>query len=148
VLILDRFEGYMAIIKHHNGSTFELPTYLLPDNAKEGDVINIIVDEVATIRKEKNTQKMSFKIFMEIFENKDFVNPIKLFRDKNGYNRYSFAGLINSNLTTLKKVENGDCKDTTAFEIIKKIVRQFNDVDEKEMIRKYLEYKCQKSILD
>jgi DNA-binding XRE family transcriptional regulator len=141
MLIIEKFEGYKAIIKHHNRNTFKLPRYLLPDNVKEGDVIKIIVNEVVTRRKEKNIQKLSFKKFMEIYENKDFVNPIKLFREKNGYNRYKFASLINSNLTTLKKVENGYCKNTTAFEIIKKIVKQFNDVDEKELIRKYLDYK-------
>lgn len=56
MLILDRIEGYMAIIAHNNGSTFELPRYLLPDNIKEGDVIKIIVDELNTRKRkvEKN----------------------------------------------------------------------------------------------
>jgi DNA-binding XRE family transcriptional regulator len=131
---------HMAIIKYHNGSIIELPRHLLPDEIK-GDVIKIIVDEAATRKREKNTQNLSFKTFMEIFESKDFINPIKLFRKENGYSRYRFAGLIKSNTTTLKKVEESDCKNTTAFEVIKKIAKQFNDVDEKEMIWKHLEYK-------
>jgi len=118
---------HMAIIKYHNGSIIELPRHLLPDEIKG--------------KREKNTQNLSFKTFMEIFESKDFINPIKLFRKENGYSRYRFAGLIKSNTTTLKKVEESDCKNTTAFEVIKKIAKQFNDVDEKEMIWKHLEYK-------
>lgn len=63
MLIIDRFEGYMAIIKHHNGSTMELPSHLLPNNAKEGDVIRIIVDEVATQKRKKKINKLNDELF-------------------------------------------------------------------------------------
>jgi DNA-binding XRE family transcriptional regulator len=98
---------------------------------------------VATKSREKHTQDLSVDTFKEIFIDKgdNITNPIKAYKEKNGYSRYRFARLVKSNTTTLEKVERGDCKDIIAFEIIKGMAVQFDDVNEKEMVIKYLEYK-------
>ena len=62
MLILDRIEGYIAIIED-NGSTMEIPARYIPDNAKEGDVLKIAVDEVATKRYKKKSRKLIDDIF-------------------------------------------------------------------------------------
>ena len=62
MLIIDRFEGYMAVIEN-KGSTFKLPIHLLPEDAEEGDVLRIIVDEVATKRRKDKINKMSDDLF-------------------------------------------------------------------------------------
>lgn len=62
VLVIDRFEEYIAIISH-NGTTFEIPKYYLPDNAKEGDVIKIIIDEVATRKRKKKVNMLANELF-------------------------------------------------------------------------------------
>ncbi|MGE5579239.1 MAG: DUF3006 domain-containing protein [Bacillota bacterium] len=42
-LIIDRFEGNLAVIEYE-GKTFTLPRALLPRDAKEGDVLNFTVE--------------------------------------------------------------------------------------------------------
>ena len=41
-MIVDRFEGELAIIELENGEFIDLPKKILPNNANEGSVINII----------------------------------------------------------------------------------------------------------
>lgn len=59
-LIIDRFEGEFAIIEIENGQTINCPKAMLPDNAKEGSILNITVDNDATEKKlQKNTARMN-----------------------------------------------------------------------------------------
>lgn len=59
-IIIDRFEGNMAIVELPNGKTIDCPRELLPSNAKEGSIINILVDEKATNEKlEKSTARLN-----------------------------------------------------------------------------------------
>ncbi len=62
MLVIDRLEEYMAIIEY-NGHTYELPRYLLPDNVKEGDVIKITIDKIATKKRKKKIKKLSDDLF-------------------------------------------------------------------------------------
>ena len=62
MLVIDRLEGHIAIIKN-KGSTIEMPRHYLPDNAKEGDVIKIIVDEVATGKRRKDVEELEDDLF-------------------------------------------------------------------------------------
>ena len=65
------------------------------------------------------------------------MNPIKQIRLNKNFTINKFAELINSNFPTLKNAEQGNCKDVTSFNIIKKICLQYNDIDEKKLIRAY-----------
>lgn len=59
-LIIDRFEGDFAVIELPNKQMIDCPKVLLPDNAKEGSILNITVDETATEEKlKKNTERMN-----------------------------------------------------------------------------------------
>ena len=44
-VIIDRFEGSYAIVEMENKKTADLPIELVPKGAKEGTVINIVIDE-------------------------------------------------------------------------------------------------------
>lgn len=58
MLIIDRFEGNWAILEYSAGDvTFNIPRELMPDDAKEGDVINISINV-----DKKATEKQSSKI--------------------------------------------------------------------------------------
>ena len=40
-LIVDRFEGEFVVVEMPGGNTIDLPRWLLPNGAKEGDVIQV-----------------------------------------------------------------------------------------------------------
>lgn len=64
-MIIDRFEGDFAVIEADNGKIYEIPKAILPRNAKEGSLIEIIVKEKETeYRKNKMKEKMNslFKV--------------------------------------------------------------------------------------
>ena len=64
-IIVDRFEGNIAMIELENGQMIDCPKALLPANAKEGSIINITVDENATNEKlQKVTERMN-KLFKD-----------------------------------------------------------------------------------
>jgi hypothetical protein len=47
-VIIDRFETDWAVVTLKNGTTVDMPRILLPDEAKEGDVIVIRIDRART----------------------------------------------------------------------------------------------------
>ena len=64
-IIVDRFEGNIAVVELENGQMIDCPKALLPDNAKEGSIINITVDENAINEKlQKVTERMN-KLFKD-----------------------------------------------------------------------------------
>jgi len=64
-VIVDRFEGNIAVVELENGQMIDCPKALLPDNAKEGSIINITVYENATNEKlQKVTERMN-KLFKD-----------------------------------------------------------------------------------
>ena len=59
-IIIDRFEGDFAVIELPNGQMIDCPKAILPNDAKEGSVLEIIVDEKATNDKlQKITKRMN-----------------------------------------------------------------------------------------
>lgn len=66
LLIIDRFEGDWAIIECEHG-TFTLPKSLLPEGAKEGDVIelSVSVDEKATVQQRRKARSLLDYFFDE-----------------------------------------------------------------------------------
>ena len=59
-LIIDRFEGNIAVVELPNGTMINCPRDLLPDDAKEGSILTITVDNDATNKKlQENTARMS-----------------------------------------------------------------------------------------
>ena len=66
MLVIDRFEGSWAVIEYGK-RTFNLPRALLPENAKEGDLINLAVtiDQKGTITRKKSVDKLAGRLFEE-----------------------------------------------------------------------------------
>ena len=56
---IDRFEGEFAVIELDGGISADMPRILIPDGAKEGDVLEIRLDEKETsLRKQRISQKL------------------------------------------------------------------------------------------
>ncbi|SJZ77164.1 DUF3006 domain-containing protein [Selenihalanaerobacter shriftii] len=64
MLIIDRFEGERAIIEGDK-EVFEVPKSVLPQEAKAGDVIKIIVDKDATEERKKRIGELSDDLFTD-----------------------------------------------------------------------------------
>lgn len=62
---IDRFEGSIAAVVSDDGKTYNIPKALLPENAKEGDIINIIVDEKKTGNKKNEVRNLLNDLFDE-----------------------------------------------------------------------------------
>lgn len=54
--IVDRFEGEYAVIELSGGKTVNIPKSILPENACEGSIINITVDETETAKRKEKMQ--------------------------------------------------------------------------------------------
>jgi len=53
-IIIDRFEGDYAVVEIENGTTVDMPKVLIPKEAKEGDVLEILINQEETkTRREK-----------------------------------------------------------------------------------------------
>ena len=64
-IIIDRFEGNIAVVELEDGSIIDCLKAILPPNAKEGSIIDITVDEKATEEKlQKVTERMN-KLFKD-----------------------------------------------------------------------------------
>lgn len=63
--IIDRFEGNFAIIELPNGQMIDCPKTMLPDNAKEGSILNITVDEKTTKEKLQTVTERMNKLFKD-----------------------------------------------------------------------------------
>ncbi len=64
-MIIDRIEGVFAVIELENGKTVNMPTELLPDNAKEGDVLSIKVDNSITTKRENRLKNKMSNLFTD-----------------------------------------------------------------------------------
>jgi hypothetical protein len=53
-VIIDRFEGDFAVVELANKETVNMPRVLLPEGAKEGDIIDIVLNQQGTL--ERKTQ--------------------------------------------------------------------------------------------
>lgn len=64
-LIIDRFEGNFAVVELPDGRMIDCPKSLLPNNANEGSILNITVDETATNDKLKRVTERMNKLFKD-----------------------------------------------------------------------------------
>ncbi|MGM0410687.1 MAG: DUF3006 domain-containing protein [Bacillota bacterium] len=62
MLIIDRFEGDKAVVES-SGGTFEINKSEIPNNAKEGDVLKIIVDKEETSTRRQAIKELSKELF-------------------------------------------------------------------------------------
>ena len=64
IVIIDRFEEDWAVLEYE-GIVFNVPRALLPDDAKEGDVINIIleINRQETHKKREIIRKLEDELF-------------------------------------------------------------------------------------
>ena len=62
MLIIDRFEGDKAIVESSD-ATIEIDKSEIPKNAKEGDVLKIIVDKEETSTRRKAIKELSKELF-------------------------------------------------------------------------------------
>ena len=56
--VIDRFEGDFAIVELTDGKTVELPKVVLPDGAKEGDTVKVIIDADKTAQSKKEIENL------------------------------------------------------------------------------------------
>lgn len=61
-VIIDRFEGEYAVVEIEKGICINVPKVMFP-NSKEGDVINIEIDEKETEERRKHIQKLMNNVF-------------------------------------------------------------------------------------
>lgn len=66
--VIDRFEGEFAVIETDDKKVMNIRRIILPENAGEGDVIDLesmTVDEKETLRRKENIQKLAEKMFRD-----------------------------------------------------------------------------------
>lgn len=61
-IIIDRIEGEYAVVEIENGKLINVPKELFP-NAKEGDVINISINNEETNKRKENIEKIMNDVF-------------------------------------------------------------------------------------
>ena len=57
-VIVDRFEGELAVVELPDRTMLNMPRSLLPGETKEGDVIDINVNEAATQKRRETISKL------------------------------------------------------------------------------------------
>ncbi len=62
-LIIDRLESDFAVCEYEEGKTLDLPRALLPAEAKEGDVLCILIDEQATKERKNYAETLRNRLF-------------------------------------------------------------------------------------
>ena len=63
--IIDRLEGEYAILEIREGEFSQMPKRLLPDAAKEGDVVIITVDKQETEQRKQRIEGLMDKLFVD-----------------------------------------------------------------------------------
>jgi hypothetical protein len=58
-LIIDRFEGDYAVVELPDRTFVNIPKKVLPEEAKEGDIITITVNKSETERRKDNIRKLA-----------------------------------------------------------------------------------------
>ena len=62
-VVIDRFEGEIAVIELENGNMVDIPKKILPNNAKEGSIVNITCDEKESLLSRDAAKKKMHSIF-------------------------------------------------------------------------------------
>ena len=58
-IIIDRFEGEYAVVELPNRRMVDLPLIIVPAGAREGDTLDISVDEDETERRRKRIEQLT-----------------------------------------------------------------------------------------
>ncbi len=61
--IVDRIEGDNAVVELEDGKTADIPLILLPENIREGTVINVSADKSETEKRRENIDSLAKKLF-------------------------------------------------------------------------------------
>lgn len=64
-LIIDRFEGDFAVCETENLSFIDIPKAVLPEEAKEGDVIAISIDKSETDKRKEKIAGLMNSLFKD-----------------------------------------------------------------------------------
>lgn len=62
-LTIDRIEGEWAVCEYEKGKTIDLPTALLPADAREGDVLCLAIDHTATDERKARAEELRNRLF-------------------------------------------------------------------------------------
>ena len=65
------------------------------------------------------------------------MNPVKKVRIDKNLNKTETAELLNSNYMTITNVEKGDCLISTYLTFIRKMSLEFDDIDDKNLLKEY-----------
>ncbi len=57
-IIIDRFEGSFAVVELSDMTFADMPVSLVPEGAKEGDVLSIKIDKEETENRRKRIEKL------------------------------------------------------------------------------------------
>ena len=60
--IIDRFEGDFAVVEC-DGSCFDLPKYALPNDVREGDVVEVTINKKETEKVKNDAEKLLKSLF-------------------------------------------------------------------------------------
>lgn len=66
MLIIDRFEGDYAVVEYsgeNETETMEIPRELVPDDAKEGAILKLVVDKKSTQKRKKEIDDLADDLF-------------------------------------------------------------------------------------
>lgn len=62
-LTIDRIEGEWAVCEYEKGKTVDLPAALLPEDAREGDVLRLTVDRETTDERKARAEELRNRLF-------------------------------------------------------------------------------------
>ena len=62
-LTIDRIEGEWAVCEYEKGRTLDLPAALLPADAREGDVLRLVVDRESTDDRKARAEELRSRLF-------------------------------------------------------------------------------------
>ena len=63
--IIDRFEGNFAVVELDSQKFINIPKEGLPQDAKEGDIINTEIDKTETIKQREHIEKLMSDIWAD-----------------------------------------------------------------------------------
>ena len=62
-LIIDRFEENLCVCEYEAGKTLDIPRELIPEEAKEGDVLTICIDRKSTANQKEYAESLRKRLF-------------------------------------------------------------------------------------
>lgn len=63
--IVDRIDGDYAVVELENGKAVDIPLISLPEDIKEGAVINVSADKAETDKRKENIDSLAKRLFRE-----------------------------------------------------------------------------------